>query len=128
MRQWEPHRAQLAETGVERIEDPARDVEMRDGITVKQQQIVTGAIGEREHPEKRSHQSNKAGLTREFLPVRRFSPRENPLCCRFNQGGRARGSERTADRSLRGLTPAGVRCQISRRQMIPSLRRRTWPA
>ena len=34
VRQWEPHRAELAETRGARVEDAARDVKVRDGVAV----------------------------------------------------------------------------------------------
>ena len=53
MRKRQPNRTQLAKAGIERIEDPARDVQMRHRVAIEQQQIMTRAVGEGQNAEKR---------------------------------------------------------------------------
>ena len=67
MRERQPNRAQLAETWVQRIEDPPRDVQMCDRVAIEQQQVVARAVGEDKHSKKRGNQPDKLRLTRNLF-------------------------------------------------------------
>ena len=62
VREREPDGADLADAGVERVEDAAGDVQVRDGVSVEQEHVAGKAIGEGEDGEQRGDHAGEDGF------------------------------------------------------------------
>jgi hypothetical protein len=61
MRQRKPNRSQLEKTGSLRIKDAARDIDMRDRVSIEKQAVVLEKIEKRKQRREKGESTNLSG-------------------------------------------------------------------
>ncbi len=123
VREREPDGANLTDAGVERVEDTAGDVQVRDRVAVEQHHAARETVAEGQQRKQRGDHADEDGFVAERAS--RIDRRGGtgvgiPATPQgFIRGARAGGRAQSVPRFRWARAVAGARCRIAPRQTIP---------